>query len=62
MSGKKLITVIGATGAQGGSVVETFLTDAKLKNDWVVRGVTRDASKDSAKKLAEKGVEVVSVC
>ncbi|CAJ2500339.1 Uu.00g031920.m01.CDS01 [Anthostomella pinea] len=60
MSAKKIITVFGATGAQGGAVVSTFLSDPKLKNDWAVRGVTRDASKDSAKKLAEKGVEVVA--
>ncbi|KAI1849055.1 hypothetical protein JX265_011281 [Neoarthrinium moseri] len=60
MSGKKIITVFGATGNQGGSVVETFLSDPKLKNDWSVRGITRDVTKDSSKKLAEKGVEVVS--
>lgn len=61
MSGKKIITVFGATGNQGGSVVETFLNDPKLKNEWAVRGITRDISKDSSKKLAAKGVEVVSV-
>lgn len=61
MSGKKIITVFGATGNQGGAVVDTFLTDPKLKNDWVVRGITRDVNKDSSKKLASKGAEVVSV-
>lgn len=61
MSAKKIITVFGATGNQGGAVVETFLNDPKLKNDWAVRGITRDVTKDSSKKLAEKGVEVVSV-
>ncbi|KAH8682397.1 NmrA-like family protein [Xylariales sp. PMI_506] len=60
MSGKKLITIFGATGNQGGSVVSTFLNDPKLKNDWAVRGVTRDATKDSAKALAARGVDVVS--
>ncbi|KAI0126513.1 NmrA-like family protein [Xylariales sp. AK1849] len=60
MSGKKIITVFGATGNQGGAVVKTFLDDPKLKNDWAVRGVTRDVSKDSSKKLADKGVDVVS--
>jgi uncharacterized protein YbjT (DUF2867 family) len=62
MSGKKLITVFGATGNQGGSVVDTFLNDPKLKGHWAVRGITRDATKDSAKKLQSRGVEVVSVC
>ncbi|KAK1528848.1 Pex13 protein [Colletotrichum costaricense] len=57
---KKIITVFGATGAQGGSVVNIFLNDAKLSKDWQVRGVTRDATKDSSKALAAKGVEVVA--
>ena len=61
MSGKKIITVFGATGLQGGGVVTTFLSDPKLNKTWAVRGVTRDTSKDSAKKLAERGVEVVAV-
>lgn len=58
---KKIITVFGATGAQGGSVVNIFLNDPKLKAEWAVRGVTRDTTKDSSKALASKGVEVVSV-
>ncbi|OLN84354.1 NmrA-like family domain-containing protein 1-like protein 5 [Colletotrichum chlorophyti] len=57
---KKIITVFGATGLQGGSVVDIFLKDAKLKSEWAVRGVTRDVTKDSAKALEAKGVEVVS--
>ncbi|KAH6638616.1 NmrA-like family protein [Truncatella angustata] len=57
---KKIFTVFGATGLQGGSVVSTFLTDPKLKDEWTLRGVTRDVNKDSAKKLAEQGVEVVA--
>ncbi|KAF6820693.1 hscarg protein [Colletotrichum sojae] len=57
---KKIITVFGATGAQGGSVINIFLSDPKLKEEWAVRGVTRDTTKDSAKALAAKGVEVVS--
>ncbi|KAH9906519.1 putative NmrA-like family domain-containing protein 1 [Xylariomycetidae sp. FL2044] len=60
MSGKKIITVFGATGNQGGAVVDTFLNDPKLKDEWAVRGVTRDVSKESATKLADKGVEVVA--
>ncbi|KAJ9130868.1 NmrA-like family protein [Pleurostoma richardsiae] len=60
MAAKKLITVFGATGNQGGSVVQVFLNDPKLKNDWAVRAVTRDASKDSPKKLASEGAEVVT--
>lgn len=58
---KKIITVFGATGNQGASVVNTFLGDSKVNSDWSVRGVTRDVSSDRAKALATKGVEVVAV-
>ncbi|KAH8649765.1 NMRAL1 protein [Ilyonectria robusta] len=59
MAGKKIIAVFGATGQQGGSVVDIFLNDPKLKNEWSVRAVTRDITKESAKKLAAQGAEVV---
>ncbi|KAL2681185.1 hypothetical protein Neosp_008792 [[Neocosmospora] mangrovei] len=59
MAGKKIITVFGATGQQGGSVVANFLNDAKLSGEWAVRAVTRDVNKESAKKLAALGAEVV---
>jgi uncharacterized protein YbjT (DUF2867 family) len=61
MASKRIITVFGATGAQGGGVVQTFLHDPKLKAAWTVRGVTRDVTKDSAKKLQSQGAEVVAV-
>ncbi|KAH8734214.1 hypothetical protein BGZ61DRAFT_341837 [Ilyonectria robusta] len=51
-----LITVFGATGAQGGSVVRQLLKD----NRWKVRGVTRDVNSEKSKELASKGVEVVA--
>ncbi|KAL0929793.1 hscarg protein [Colletotrichum truncatum] len=55
----KVITVFGATGSQGGSVVRTFTHDPKLKSEWTVRAVTRDATSDGAQKLAAEGIEVV---
>lgn len=58
---KKLIVVFGATGAQGGSVVQNILSDPKTKNDWAVRGVTRDVTKPSAKELEALGAETVAV-
>lgn len=61
MSQKKIITVLGATGKQGSSVVETFLNDPKLNGDWTVRGVTRDTSKEASQRLSGLGVEMVSV-
>mmetsp|Transcript_13012 Transcript_13012/g.17875 ORF Transcript_13012/g.17875 Transcript_13012/m.17875 type:complete len:294 (+) Transcript_13012:149-1030(+) len=50
----KLVVVLGATGAQGGGVV-----DALLAQGFKVRGVTRDTSSASSQKLAAKGAEVV---
>ena len=61
MSDKKIIAVVGATGAQGGAIVDVFLNDPLLNKEWAVRAVTRDPSKDKAKKLREQGVEVVAV-
>jgi len=52
---KKIIAVLGATGAQGGAVVEALLAEGKFG----VRAIVRDPSKENAKKLAEKGAEVV---
>ena len=52
----KILTVVGATGVQGGSVVASALKDGKYK----VRGITRNAQSESAKALASKGVEVVT--
>lgn len=57
---QQVITVFGATGRQGGSVVKTFLEDRKLKG-WLIRGVTRNAFSEKARDLAAKGVEVVEV-
>lgn len=61
-SDKKLLVVFGATGVQGGSVVNSILNDPKTAATFKVRGITRDTSKPAAQKLQERGVEVVSVC
>lgn len=56
MSNVKIIAVTGATGAQGGGVVNVM----KKTPGWKVRAVTRNPDSDAAKKLAEDGsVEVV---
>lgn len=57
----KLITVFGATGNQGGSVVKHILNDATLSKEFKIRGVTRDTTKPAAQALAKQGVELVSV-
>ncbi|KAL2809197.1 hypothetical protein BJX63DRAFT_370694 [Aspergillus granulosus] len=56
----KLLTVFGATGRQGGSVIRTVLADSSLSSQFKIRGITRDISKPDAKALANKGVEMLS--
>jgi uncharacterized protein YbjT (DUF2867 family) len=55
----KILVVFGATGQQGGSVVNAVLEDAQLSKEYTVRGTTRDPNQTSAQALAKKGVEVV---
>jgi uncharacterized protein YbjT (DUF2867 family) len=58
MSGKRIIAVVGATGAQGGGLVRAIL-NAK-NSDFAVRALTRDVNSPAAKKLAQQGAEVVA--
>lgn len=53
----QLITVYGATGAQGGSVVQSLLQNKSQA--FKIRGITRNPDSDKAKALKEQGVEVV---
>jgi uncharacterized protein YbjT (DUF2867 family) len=55
---KKIITVFGATGAQGGGLVRAILNDSN--GEFAVRAVTRNVDSDKAKQLASLGAEVVS--
>lgn len=55
----KLLTVFGATGNQGGSVIKSILANPQLSSEYKIRAITRDPSKPSGKALADKGVEVV---
>ncbi len=57
MSDKKIIAVVGATGAQGGSLCRAILDDSN--SEYACRAITRDPNKDSARALADKGAEVV---
>lgn len=58
MSDKKIIAVVGATGAQGGGLVRAILNDTN--NNFSPRAITRNAGSDKAKKLADAGVEIVT--
>ncbi len=57
MADKKVIAVVGATGAQGGGLVRAITSDPG--GDFAARAITRDASSDKAKALAALGAEVV---
>ncbi|CAH0022669.1 unnamed protein product [Clonostachys rhizophaga] len=56
----KILTIFGATGTQGGSVIDAVLADLALSKEYTIRGVTRDVNKPAAKALADKGVQMVS--
>src|SRR4029079_1809495 len=54
---KKIITVFGATGAQGGGLVRAIANDPN--GEFSVRAVTRDPNSDKAKALAAIGADVI---
>ena len=58
MANKKIIAVIGATGAQGGGLVHAIRADAQ--GPFAARAITRKVDSDKAKALAKLGVEVVA--
>lgn len=53
---KRTITVLGALGNQGKSVVKAFLEDGTFN----IRAVTRSVDSEAAKSLQDHGVQVVS--
>ena len=58
MADKKIIAVMGATGAQGGGLVRAIQADRG--GPFRARAITRDAGSDKAKAVAQLGAEVVS--
>ena len=57
MAGKKIIAVVGATGAQGGGLARAILNDRN--SEFAVRALTRKPESENARALASKGAEVV---
>lgn len=57
MPEKKILAVMGATGAQGGGLVRAILSDTG--GDFTARALTRDPDSDKSKQLAALGAEVV---
>ena len=58
MAEKKIIAVVGATGAQGGGLVRAIMKDKG--GEFTARALTRDVNSDKAKELAALGAEVVA--
>ena len=57
MADKKIIAIVGATGAQGGGLVHAIVNDKS--GAFTARALTRDANSSKAKDLAKQGAEVV---
>ncbi len=58
MAERKVIAVVGATGAQGGGLVRAILADPA--GGFAVRAIVRDVHSDKARALAAQGAEVVA--
>ncbi len=57
MADKKILAVVGATGAQGGGLVHAILDDPN--SGFTVRALTRNVNSEKAKELKKMGAEVV---
>jgi uncharacterized protein YbjT (DUF2867 family) len=58
MADKKIIAVVGATGAQGSGLVRAILADPS--GGFSARAITRDPNSEKARELARLGAEVVA--
>ena len=58
MAEKKIIAVVGATGAQGGGLVRAIVNDPG--GGFAARAITRDVNSEKARELARLGAEVVA--
>ncbi len=58
MADRKIIAVLGATGAQGGGLVRAI--QANPDAGFIARAVTRDVNSAKAKALAALGADVVA--
>lgn len=54
MASQPLIAIVGATGAQGSSVLSTYLNTTS----WRIRALTRSASSSKAKALTERSSRI----
>jgi uncharacterized protein YbjT (DUF2867 family) len=59
MADKKIVTIMGATGYQGGGLARAILAE-NGGGELIVRAVTRDVNSEKAKELARRGAQVVA--
>ncbi|MET8505219.1 NmrA/HSCARG family protein [Streptomyces sp. NPDC004787] len=59
MTGKKIITVFGATGRQGGGLARAILAERGDDAEFSVRAVTRRPDAEPARELERLGAEIV---
>jgi uncharacterized protein YbjT (DUF2867 family) len=57
MAAKKVVAVVGATGAQGGGVANAILEDSR--SEFTVRAITRKPDSEKGKALSARGADVV---
>src|SRR5205085_2203138 len=57
MPEKKILAVVGSTGAQGGGLAAAILSDPS--SEFSVRALTRNVDGERARALAAQGAEVV---
>ncbi len=57
MAEKKIIAIVGATGAQGGGLTRAILEDRT--GEFAVRALTREVGSEKARALADLGADVV---
>lgn len=50
----KTLAIFGATGQQGGAVLDFVLEDPELSQQYSIRAITRDVDSDKAKQLSKK--------
>ncbi|KXT17168.1 hypothetical protein AC579_316 [Pseudocercospora musae] len=55
---KKTLLIFGATGNQGGSIIDLVLKRPDLSSKYALRGITRDPNSPKSESLSKQGVEM----
>ncbi|KAL4865824.1 hypothetical protein BDV12DRAFT_173974 [Aspergillus spectabilis] len=55
----KIITIVGATGTQGGSVIRALLASPPTNPPYTIRAIARNPESSAAQALVSQGIDVV---